>query len=108
MKESVEKKQQTTSQKDRKRQAQHQPQLTEMDDQLQLLKSMSENLVRMDKDIQQLKKGQSRRDWRPRRRGRGRGDGKQNETSPNKTDNTERKEIRESGKQAESKKGPLN
>lgn len=108
MKESVAKKQQTTSQKDRKRQAQHQPQLTEMDDQLQLLKTMSENLIRMDKDIQQLKKGQSRGDWRPRRRGRGRGDRKENQTSTNKTDSTERKEIRESDKQAEAKKGPLN
>ena len=108
MKESVAKKQQTVTQKDRKRPAQHQPQLTEMDDQLQLLKSMSENLVRMDKDIQQLKKGQSRGDWRSRRRGRGRGDRKQNETDTNKIDNTERKEIRESGKQADDKKGPLN
>lgn len=108
MKESVAKKQQTVTQKDRKRPAQHQPQLTEMDDQLQLLKSMSENLVRMDKDIQQLKKGQSRGDWRSRRRGRGRGDRKQNETDTNKIDNTERMEIRESGKQADDKKGPLN
>ena len=114
-------------QKDRKAKAQHNPQLTDMDDQLQLLKSISENMTRMDRDIQQLKRGQNRYEYRPRRRGgRGRGNrgrGNQNysedqydsneernDRSENKkqTENTERRDRSDNSKQKNEKKGQLN
>ena len=78
MKEYSARQQQPQQRKDRKNPVQHQPHLTEADDQISLLKSIAENMSRMDRDIQQLKRGQSRGGWRPRNRGRSRGYGKQN------------------------------
>ena len=55
--------------KEKRTKAQHNPQLTEMDDQLEFLRKINENISRMDRDIQQLKRGQNNRGYRPRRRG---------------------------------------
>ena len=41
--------------KEKRNKAQHNPQLTEMDDQLEFLRKINENISRMDRDIQQLK-----------------------------------------------------
>ena len=114
--------------KEKRNKAQHKPQLTEMDDQLEFLRKINENISRMDRDIQQLKRGQNNRGYRPRRRGdrgrhnRGRGNSQtysedyeeSNEGSSDRKDNrkndenTEGKEIGGSNKKKDGKKGQLN
>ena len=55
--------------KEKRNKAQHNPQLTEMDDQLEFLRKINEKISNMDRGIQQLKRGQNNRGYRPRRRG---------------------------------------
>ena len=114
--------------KEKRNKAQHNPQLTEMDDQLEFLRKINENISRMDRDIQQLKRGQNNRGYRPRRRGdrgrhnRGRGNSqtysedyeKTNEGSNDRKEskkddeNTGGKETAGSNKKKDGKKGQLN
>ena len=114
--------------KEKSTKAQHNPQLTEMDDQLEFLRKINENISRMDRDIQQLKRGQNNRGYRPRRKGdrgrhnRGRGNSQtysedyeeSNEGSSDRKDsrkndeNTEGKETGGSSKKKDGKKGQLN
>ena len=114
--------------KEKRNKAQHNPQLTEIDDQLEFLRKINENISRMDRDIQQLKRGQNNRGYRPRRRGdrgrhnRGRGNSqtysedyqKSNEGSSDRKEskkddeNTGGKETAGSNKRKDGKKGQLN